>query len=78
MKFIPSPRKWREKFRASIRDKAISRAQTRILLAGRKAEDFSEHELEIIVCEEESKIRSDIREKGLITIAAVFGLGWWL
>ena len=64
--------------RKKIRDKAISRTQTRLLIAGRKEEDFSEDELEIIVREEEDKIRSSLREKGLMTLAAALGLGWWL
>lgn len=66
-----------ENLKQRVRDKAISRAQTRILLAGRKVEDFSEDELETIVREEEDKIRSSIKEKGLLALAAVFGLGWW-
>lgn len=60
-------------YRAFIREKAISRAQTRILLAGRKAEEFAEEELEIIVKEEEDKIKSNIREKGLLAVLAALG-----
>lgn len=70
MKKIANPVKSYKKF---VREKAISRAQTRILLAGRKAEEFAEEELEIIVREEEDKINSSIREKGLLAVLAALG-----
>jgi len=53
-------------YRTFVREKAIGRAQTRILLAGKKADEFSEEELEVIVKEEEDKINSNIKEKGLL------------
>lgn len=66
------------KIKVKVRDTAISRAKTRILLAGRKSTDFTEDELEIIVREEEDKIYGNLREKGLLALAAALGLGWWL
>lgn len=60
-------------YRTFVRDKAISRAQTRILLAGKKAHDFTEEELEIIVKEEEDKIKGNIKEKGLLAVLAALG-----
>ncbi|WP_100643449.1 hypothetical protein [Alteromonas facilis] len=57
----------------AIRDKAIDRARTRIVLMKRKPEDFSPDELEVVVQEEESKIYSAIKEKGLLAILAVLG-----
>jgi site-specific recombinase XerD len=66
-----------KRYESFIREKAISRAQTRILLAGRKAEDFSEDELETIVKEEEDKIKGNIRDKGLLAVLAAFGLNWF-
>ena len=71
---LPSPI---NRYRHWLREKAISRAQTRILLAGRKVDDFSEEELEIIVREEEDKIVSDIRSKGLLAVLAAFGASWF-
>lgn len=67
-----------KKLRQKIRDTAIRRAQTRILLAGRRVEDFAEHELEFVVAEEEEKIYGNLKEKGLLALAAALGLGWWL
>lgn len=64
-----------KRYKTYIREKAISRAQTRILLAGKKPEDFSEDELEIIVKEEEDKIYGNIKEKGLMAVAAALGFG---
>ena len=71
---LPSPVK---RYRTFIREKAISRAQTRILLAGRKAHEFSEDELEVIVREEEDKIQSSIKEKGVLAVLAAFGASWF-
>ena len=49
------------KFKEAIRDKAISRAETRIVLAQKNPEDFSEEQLEVIVQEEEAKIERERR-----------------
>jgi hypothetical protein len=45
------------------------------LLCERALEDFSEDELEIIVAEEERKIYSAIKEKGILAVLAVLGIG---
>ncbi len=63
-----------EKYRSIIRDKAISRAKTRIIIAGRNPDDFSEDDLEIVVKEEEDKIKSELKEKGLFAALALLGL----
>lgn len=76
MKIRLHPKRITRGIRNKIRDKAISRAETRILLAGRKAEEFSEEELEIIVREEEDKINSSIKSKGILAALAILGLGW--
>lgn len=76
MNLLTFPSRVRGKIRDSIRSKAISRAETRILLAGKKASDFNEEELEIIVREEEDKIHSSIRGKGVLAALALLGLGW--
>ncbi|NVK24600.1 MAG: hypothetical protein HWE10_06710 [Gammaproteobacteria bacterium] len=65
------------KLNQKIRDKAISRAQTRILLAGKKPEDFNADELEIIVKEEEEKILGSAKEKGLLVLVSLLGLSLW-
>lgn len=64
---------WQER----IREKAIERANTRILIAGRQPDDFSDDELEIIVREEEDKIKGSVKEKGLVVLASLLGLSLW-
>lgn len=76
MKFSLHPKAIAEKFGEKIRNEAISRTETRLLIAGRKIEEFTEEELEIIVKEEEDKLYSDIKSKGILAVLAVFGLGW--
>ena len=67
----------KSKINQKIRDKAISRAQTRIVLAGKSATDFDEDELEIIVKEEEDKILGSVKEKGLLVLVSLLGLSLW-
>ena len=63
-----------EKYRTAIREKAIDRARTRIIIAGRSPDEFSPEDLEVVVCEEEQKIKSEIRDKGLLAVLALFGI----
>jgi len=60
-----------------LREKAIARAETRILLAGRKPADFSPDELEIVVQEEEAKVKGELKEKGVLALLALLGLSWF-
>lgn len=62
------------KVKQAIRDKAIARAKTRIVLAQKQPDDFTPEELEVIVQEEEAAIYSGIKEKGLLAILAVLGI----
>ena len=67
----------RNRYDTRVREKAIKRSETRILLAGRKVDDFEEQDLEIIVREEEEKIKSENKEKGVLAVLAVLGLSWF-
>jgi hypothetical protein len=62
-----------KKIKGFVRDKAIDRAKTRIVLMQKQPEDFSPEELEVIVQEEEGKLYSAIKEKGLLAVLAVLG-----
>ncbi|WP_395341612.1 hypothetical protein PN836_019680 [Ningiella sp. W23] len=62
-----------QKVKTAIRNKAIDRAKTRIVLMQKRPEDFSPDELEVIVQEEEGKLYSAIKEKGLLAVLAVLG-----
>ena len=65
------------KYRSVIRDKAIDRARTRIIVAGRDPRQFSREDLEVVVREEEDKIKTSIKEKGLFAVLAFFGLNFF-
>jgi lysyl-tRNA synthetase class I len=67
----------RNRYETRVREKAIKRSETRILLAGRKVEDFDPQDLEIIVCEEEEKLKAEAKEKGVLVVLAVLGLSWF-
>ena len=62
------------KYRKIVREKAISRAQTRILVAGGDPAKFSQDDLEVVVREEEDKIKIAIKQKGLMAVLALFGV----
>ncbi|RBP48687.1 hypothetical protein [Arenicella xantha] len=62
------------KYRGYIREKAIDRARTRIIVAGNDPRKMSVEDLEVVVREEEDKIRHSIRDKGLLAVLALLGL----
>lgn len=66
--------KVRQKYAGKIRDKAIERAKTRIYLHGRKPEDYAPDILEAIVREEEDKIISEYKSRGIVALVAALGL----
>lgn len=63
-----------QRYRRHIRNKAIERAKTRILVAGNDPKNMSQQDLEIVVREEEDKIKSAVKERGLIMVLAFFGI----
>lgn len=69
-----TPRGIRGRVRSAVRERAISNARVRILLSERQLEDFTEEELEIVVAEEERKLYSTVREKGLLAVLALLGI----
>lgn len=62
-----------DKYRNKLREKAIERSKVRIALAGRKVGEFDQAELEIIVKEEEEKLRNQLL--GSVGVAALLVLG---
>lgn len=67
----------KKKIAKKVREKAIKRAESRIMLAGKTPEDFNEVQLEVLVKEEEDKIFSSYKEKGLLVLASLLGLSLW-
>lgn len=65
------------KYRSFVREKAIDRARTRIIVAGNDPSKMRQEDLEVVVKEEEDKIKSSIREKGLLGVLALLGLNFF-
>ena len=64
-----------EKYRESIREKAIEKVKSRLILAGKKAEELDEESLEHLVKEEEDIIISKMKGSAGVAILALFGIG---
>ncbi len=64
------------KYRSFIREKAIDRARTRIIVAGNDPRKMSQQDLEVVVKEEEDKLKGSIKEKGLLAVLALLGLNF--
>lgn len=78
MKTVPFIGVVPSKYKRYIRDKAIERARTRIIVAGNDPRKLSQEDLEVVVREEEDKIKGSIREKGLLAVLAMFGLNFFV
>lgn len=65
------------KYRRFVRNKAIDRARTRIIVAGNDPKKMRQEDLEVVVKEEEDKIKSSIRERGLLAALALLGLNFF-
>ena len=61
-------------YRSKIRERAITQAKARIALSERKFEDFSEDELEVIVKDEEDKVKRSIKQSGVVALLITLGL----
>ena len=62
-----------EESRGRIREKAIKRAKSRIALANRRIEDFSEDDLEALVAEEEQKLLRRLWQMPLAAVLVALG-----
>jgi hypothetical protein len=74
MKTIPYVGAVPLKYKRYIRNKAIERARTRIIVAGNDPRKLTQQDLEVVVREEEDKIKGSIKEKGLMAVLALLGL----
>lgn len=63
-----------DKYRSAIRERAITQAKARIALSERKLEDFSEDELEIIVQDEEEKVKRGMKQSAVVALLITLGL----
>lgn len=68
---------FKQKINARIREKAIARATTRIYLHGKRPEEYDADLLEVIVKEEEDKLKGELKDKSIIMLLAALGLSFW-
>lgn len=78
MKTVPFVGSMPSKYKRYIRNKAIERARTRIIVAGNDPRKLSKEDLEVVVREEEDKIKGSIKEKGLLAVLAMLGLNFFI
>ncbi len=61
-----------------IREKAILRTKARLAEHHKSFEDYTDEELEIIIVDEENKIKDDLKTKSLIGALAILGLDFFI
>ncbi|QDF28258.1 hypothetical protein [Halarcobacter anaerophilus] len=57
-----------------IREKAILSTKARLAEHHKTFDDYTDEELEIIICDEESRIKDDLKTKSLVGALAILGL----
>ena len=57
-----------------IREKAIKEVKVKIAMANKSIDDFERDELEVLVKEEEQKIKARYKENGVLLLLAYLGL----
>lgn len=62
------------RYRSRIRERAITQAKARIALSNRAIDEFTEDELEIIVRDEEEKVKGSIKQSAVVAALIVLGL----
>lgn len=63
-----------KRVRLKVRKKAFSNAQSRIIASGGNIDQLSADDLEVLVKEEEDKIISAYKDKGIVFLLALIGL----
>ena len=62
------------RYRSKIRERAITQAKARIALSGRQFDDFTQDELEIIVQDEEAKVKRSMTQSAVVAVLIALGL----
>ena len=57
-----------------IREKAIKEVKVKIAMANKSIDDFERNELEVLVKEEEQKIKARYKDNGILLLLAYLGL----
>ena len=63
-----------DKYQSKIRERAITQAKARIALSEKKFEDFTEDELEVIVKDEEDKVKRSLKQSAVVALLITLGL----
>jgi len=63
------------KYRTRLRDAAINRARSRLAVDGLSPSDLSEEEMEVIVAEEEARIKSRLKDLSFGALITALTLG---
>lgn len=64
----------KEAVKLKIREKAILSTKARLAENHKSFDDYSDEELEIIILDEENKIKDDLKTKSLVGALAILGL----
>lgn len=67
-------RELRDVIKNKIREKAILSTKARLAEHHKTFEDYTDEELEIIISDEETKIKDDLKTKTLVGALAILGL----
>ena len=62
------------KYRSKIRERAITQAKARIALSEKKFQDFTQDELEIVVRDEEDKVKRSLKQSAVVALLITLGL----
>jgi hypothetical protein len=62
-------------FNRRVRVAAIKRVRKDLILAGKSEHDLSKEDLEYLVADAESDVKSDLQKAGLLGALALLGLG---
>lgn len=62
------------RYRSKVRERAITQAKARIALSQKPFEDLTEDELEIIVRDEEDKVKTSLKQSAVVAVLIALGL----
>lgn len=67
-------RKLKDGIKNKIREKAILSTKARLAEHHKTFDDYTDEELEVIIADEEAKIKDDLKTKSLVGALAILGL----
>jgi len=71
-------RELKNAIKKKIREKAILSTKARLAEHHKTFDDYTDEELEIIISDEESKIKDDLKTKSLVGALAILGLDFFI